>query len=206
MPLRVDQRHKDADDHRTVNGEAAIPNTQHGAPVQRTVRFAVEVQIKEHIINAGADDAAGHGPEHHVHDVVLRQSVVLGLLHTEIQPRQHGKCQNDPVPVDPVADMDGHRVNVQFPIPEQAGEADGHVFHCGQCIHNRFFLSPTEPPPHCICFRAREPTGLFLRSPAYCLGTMRLRTMCSAVTFVFRNAAMSSAVMESNTSGKRSGS
>ena len=45
--------------------------------------------------------------------------------------------------------MDGHRVNVQFPIPEQAGEADGHVF---QCAHNRFFLSAAKSLPRRICF------------------------------------------------------
>ena len=204
MALCVGQCHQYACDHRAVNSQSAVPDPEHGAPIQAAVRIPVKVQIEQNIIEPGTDDAARHRPEHHVHNVVLSQAIVFGLLHAEIQPRQHGKCQNDPVPVDPVADMDGHRVNVQFPIPEQAGEADGHVF---QCAHNRFFLSAAKSFPRRIYVFCKRPNGPFRLFPkTYCFGTIRLRTIRSAVTLVFRNAATSSGVMDSNTSGKRRGS
>ena len=204
MALCVGQCHQYACDHRAVNSQSAVPDPEHGTPIQAAVRIPVKVQIEQNIIEPGTDDAARHRPEHHVHNVVLSQAIVFGLLHAEIQPRQHGKCQNDPVPVDPVADMDGHRVNVQFPIPEQAGEADGHVF---QCAHNRFFLSAAKSLPRRIYVFCKRPNGPFRLFPkTYCFGTIRLRTIRSAVTLVFRNAATSSGVMDSNTSGKRRGS
>ena len=202
MALRVDQRHDHAHDHRTVNGKAAVPDPHHGAPVQAAVRLAVKIQIKEDIVQPGTDDAAGHRPEHHVHHIVFGQAVMLGLLHAQVQSRQHGDSQNNPVPVDSVAHMNGHRVNVQLPVPKQAREADGHIFHCD---HNRFFLSAAGAFPRCICFRARE--AAFLGFPQrQVFGTMRLTAIRSGVTLAFRNDATSSGVMESNTSGNLKGS
>ena len=79
---------------------------------------------------------------------------MLGLLHAQVQPRQHGHGQNDPVPVDAMAHMDGHRIDVQLPVSKEAGEADRHVFHCD---HNRFFLSAAGivPPDMFSCKRLR---------------------------------------------------
>ena len=153
MALRVNQRHNDAYNHRAVNGQPAVPDPSHSRPVQAAVRSAVEIQIEQHIVEPGADDAAGQRPEHHIHYIVLRQAVVFGLLHAEVQPRQHGDGQNNPVPVDSVADMDGHRVNVQFPVPKQAGKADGHIFHCA---HSRYFLSAAGTSARRICYCKRR--------------------------------------------------
>ena len=119
-------------DDGAVDGDAAIPDGDDPAPVQGSAGVPVEVQIKEDIVNTGPQNAAGHRPEHEVQHVVLRQAIALGLLHAQQQARQKGQGQNDAVPVDAVAHMDGHGVRVKRPVPEEAGEADGHVFQRGQ--------------------------------------------------------------------------
>ena len=119
-------------DDGAVDSDAAVPDGDDPAPVQGAIGVPVEVQIEDDIIDAGAQDAAGHCPENEVQHVVLRQAVALGLLHAQQQSRQKAQGQDDAVPVDPVADVNGDGVRVELPVPEEAGEADGHVFQRGQ--------------------------------------------------------------------------
>ena len=123
----VEEGHQHTGDDRAVDGKPAVPNGNHLAPVEAAVGVAVQVQVEDHVVQPGADDAAGHRPEHHVQHIVLREPVTLGLLHAQQQSRQHGDGQNDAVPVDPVADVDGDGVRIELPIPKEAREADGHV-------------------------------------------------------------------------------
>ena len=83
-----------------------------------------------------------------------------------------------------MADMDGDRVGIEGPVPEQAGKADGHILS---------MLSNGVPP-------------LSLSWIQFSLGTISLSTARSAVRLRRRKAATSSLVMESNTWGKRKGS
>ena len=133
-----DQGHNDAGDDSAVDGQPPIPNSDDPSPVQASVSGSVQVQVKDHVVNAGPQDAAGHRPQHEVQHVVLRQAEALGPLHAQKQARQHTEGQNDPIPVDAMADMDGDGVGVEFPVAEQAGKADGHILQSAQ---NRFFLS-----------------------------------------------------------------
>ena len=58
-----------------------------------------------------------------------------------------------------------------------------------------------------ICFLARDCATVSFHFPErQAFGTMRLTAIRSGVTFAFKNAAMSSGVMESNTSGNLKGS
>ena len=171
----VNQRHQDAYNNGTVNGQAAVPDGNDTAPVQAAVGISEQVQIENHIVDAGAHNTAGHGPQNHIQHIVLRQAEALGLLHTKKQARQHADGQNDAVPVDTVSNVDGNRVRVEFPVAEQPREADGHIFQSGQ---NRFLP--------------------FSWGQAF-LGTISLRTARSSRRFSRRKARMSSLVMESKT-------
>ena len=137
----VTKGHDDAHNDRTVNGKAAVPHGHDLSPVQTTVRRAVQVQVEKHIVDAGADDARGHRPEHHVQHVVLREAKALGLLHAKQQTCQHGHRQDDAVPVHAMADVEGDGIDVAFPVAEQAGKADGHITQSLQFGLHPFFLS-----------------------------------------------------------------
>ena len=127
-----EEGHQGPGDDGAVNGDAAVPDGDGPAPVQSAGVVPVEVQVEKDVIDPGAQDAAGHRPEHEVQHMVLRQAVALGLPHAQQQPRQEAQGQDDTVPVDAVAHMDGDGVRIEFPIPEEAGEADGHGFQRGQ--------------------------------------------------------------------------
>ena len=134
----VEEHHQHRGDDRAVYGDAAVPHSDDAAPIQSAAPIAVQVQVEDHVVQPGAHDAAGHRPEHQIQNIVLRQPIALGLLHGEGQPRQQSHGQDDPIPVDPVADVDGDGIGVPLPIAEKPGKADGHVCHC---VQSRFFLS-----------------------------------------------------------------
>ena len=119
-------------DHGAVDGDAAVPDGGDPAPVQGAGGVPVEVQVEDDVVDPGAQDAAGHRPEHEVQHMVLGEAVALGLLHAKQHPRQKAQGQDDAVPVDAVADVEGDGVRVEFPVPEEAREADGHVLQGGQ--------------------------------------------------------------------------
>ena len=160
-----EEGHQRPGDDGAVDGDAAVPDGDNPAPVQSAGGIPVEVQIEKDVIDPGAQDAAGHRPEDEVQHVVLRQAVALGLLHAQQQPRQEAQGQDDAVPVDAMADVDGHGIRVELPVPEEAGEADGHIFEGGQfrCGHikppwERFPTGPTGTP-------SRSPGGSGARLP-----------------------------------------
>ena len=64
----------------------------------------------------------------------------LACFVQSIQPRQHGDGQNDAVPVNSVADVNGHRIGIQLPVPKQPREADRHIFQCAHSRIHPFFL------------------------------------------------------------------
>ena len=132
-----DEGHQGPGDDGAVDGDAAVPDGDDPAPVQSPGGVSVEVQVEKDVIDAGTQDAAGHRPENEVQHVVLRQAIALGLTHAQQQPRQETEGQDDAVPVDPVAHVDGDGVRVEFPAPEETWEANGHVFQRGQfrCGH-----------------------------------------------------------------------
>ena len=134
----IQDRHHKAHDNGAVNGQAAVPNGDHAAPIQTAVRCAVQVQVKKDIVQPGTDDAGRHRPQHHVQHVVLRQAEALGLLHAKQQARQHSQGQDDAIPIYTVADVDGDGVDVALPVAEQAGKADGHIT---QSCQLGYFLS-----------------------------------------------------------------
>ena len=144
MAPGVEEQHDDAGNDGAVDGQAAVPQAHHGAPVQTAVRLAVEIQVEQDIVDAGADDAAGDGPQDQIHHVVLADAEVLGLAQGQSQARQHGAGQDDTVPVDAVADVDGDHIRVKGPVPEQAGETDGHIFECVQNTSSFLVMIPSE--------------------------------------------------------------
>ncbi|MPM64878.1 hypothetical protein SDC9_111769 [bioreactor metagenome] len=141
--LAVNKRNQNPHDHRAVHGDSAVPYGQHPTPVQTAVRVAVQVQIEDHIINTGADDAQRRGPEDHIDHVVLRQTKPLGLLHAEIQSGQQTQSQNNTVPVNAMPDVDGNGVRVNLEPAEQPRKPDGHIAECFQISQIRNFLSPS---------------------------------------------------------------
>ena len=52
---------------------------------------------------------------------------MLGHAAAQQDSNQQRNRQNDAVPVNAVADVNGHGVRVDLPIPEEAGKADGHI-------------------------------------------------------------------------------
>ena len=123
----VEEGQQGPGDHRAVDSKASVPDGDHAAPVQAALRRAVEIQVKDDVVDPGAQHAAGHAPEDHVQHMVLLQAEAPRLLHAQQQAHEHGKCQNDPIPVDPVADMQGDGIGVELPASEEAGKADGHI-------------------------------------------------------------------------------
>ena len=132
FPAGEEEGHQRPGDDGAVDGDAPVPDGHDPAPVQAAGLVPVEVQVEDDVVDTGPQDAAGHRPEDEVQHVVLRQAVALGLLHAQQKPRQEAQSQDDAVPVDAVADVKGHGVQVELPVPEEAGEADGHVFQRGQ--------------------------------------------------------------------------
>ena len=180
----IEECHNGTGNDGAINGHTAVPDSDHAVPLQGTGLSApIQIQIEQHIVNTGTDDTAGDTPQHQIHHMVFFQTVTLGLLHSEVHTGQHGHGQNDAVPVNAIAHINGDGIGIELPVREQSGELDGHVCHCFQ---GRFFLS----------FSSNQSS----------LGRISERTEFSSVIFSLRNAATSSMVMESNTWGKRNGS
>ena len=135
LPFAEEDQHDKGRDHRPVDGHAAVPDPQHGGVIQRAVGAAVAIQIEDHIVQPGPDDAQGDLPDHHVVYVVRRDAVPLPLTAAEQHRQQQAQADDDSVPVDPVANVDGHRVRIDLPVPEEAGKADGHI---ASRVHGRF--------------------------------------------------------------------
>ena len=120
-----------ARDDAAIDGKAAIPDAVGRGPVDRPVAAAEQVEVKEHIVEPRADDGKRNGPQHHIDDVVLGQAVFRCLLHAEVKPQQHTGGDDDAVPVDAVANVDGLGRRGELPVAEKTGKADGYVgkFH-----------------------------------------------------------------------------
>ena len=127
LDLAEDHQHEKGHDHRPVDGQSPVPDPQHGHPVQSAVGPPVQVQIEDDVVDPGADDAQGQLPDDQVVDVVLGEAVSLGLAAAEQHRQQQARHNDDAVPVDPVSPVDGHRVRVELPVPEETGKADGHI-------------------------------------------------------------------------------
>ena len=132
LPAGKQDGNNNAHNDGTVNGDSSIPDSDHTSPIHSPLCRAVKVQIKEDVINAGTKDTTGHCNERHVHHMVLRKSVMLRLLHGKKQSRQHGYSQNNSVPIDTMAYINGYRVQLKFPVPKKARKTHGHIFHCCQ--------------------------------------------------------------------------
>ena len=114
-------------DDRAVDGKAAVPDGDHAPPVQAAVGPAVEVQIEDDVVDPGAQHAAGHPPEDHVQHMVLLEAEALRLPHAQQQAHKHGKGQNDTVPIDAMADVQGDGIGVELPALKETGKADRHI-------------------------------------------------------------------------------
>ena len=138
--------HHHAHDHhgddRAVDGQTAVPDGHGPAPVEGAIGILIEIQVEDHVVEPGAQDAEGDAPEHRVQHVVLLQTVLLPPAHTERQRKQQACGDEDAVPVDAVAHVDGLGRGRKCPIPEEAGETDGTVRH--DSFQNRV-------PPFCRC-------------------------------------------------------
>ena len=110
-----------------VDGKTAVPNAEHFHEVERAVRIAVEIQIENDVVDAGANDAGGDRPEDHVDHIVARQAEFGRLAHAEPETCQHAGGKQHAVPVDAVADVKKLAGSGELPVPEKTGEADGSI-------------------------------------------------------------------------------
>ena len=127
LAAAVEEGHEEDGDDGAVDGEAAVPDGDDAAPVEAAVGIPEAVQVEEDIVGPGTQDAEGHAHEDQVQQVILLDAVMLGLPQAEEHAEEHAQAQNDAVPVDAVADVEGHGVGGEFPVPKEAGEADGGV-------------------------------------------------------------------------------
>ena len=187
----VDQQHKEAHNDRPVNGKASVPNGYHFSPIKAAVRIAVEIQVEQNIVQSCANDAKGDLPDNHVIDIVLGKAIVLGPPAAKQHRQDQAQGNDDTIPVDAIADINGHRRRVKLPVPKQARKTNGHI---ASCVHTKgsssgkFFVLQGRCAPSSVPSLA---------------GQITERAACSSVISSRRKASTSALVTESKISGKR---
>ena len=138
------QSQNDHGDDRAVNGQAPVPKGDGAAEVKGAVSPFEIIQVKQHIVDPRPDDAHGNAPEQAVIEVILADAVLFALLHSQQHGQQQTRGNEDAVPVDPVADVNGLGAGGKGPVAEKSREADGAVGHDkGIHIHT---ITPSDKP------------------------------------------------------------
>ena len=90
-------------------------------------------EIEQNIVQPGPHDGRGDAPQQPVDEVILPDAVFGALAHTPPQGYQHAQGDEDAVPIDAVADVDGLGADGDGPVAKKPREADGAV---GHDLHN----------------------------------------------------------------------
>ena len=174
LPFAVEERHEEDRDDGAVDGKPPVPDGDDAAvraPVEASVGVSEPVQVEEHVIGPGPQDADGHAHQHEIQQVVLPDAVVPGLLQAQQHAEEQAQPQNDAIPVDAVTNVQRYGVGGELPVPEKAGKADRGV---------------------CQDVSIRDGHALFPSFPCCSPGRIRERAMRSSLTFSRRNARISS--------------
>ena len=103
-------------DHRTVDGDAAVPDIQHGDGV-----LPVAVPGESTVVDSGADNGQGRDPQHAIQQIILAQSRIVaasaGIQHRQQQP------QGDDQPV--IMNLQGPQGKASSRIQLQAQKGKG---------------------------------------------------------------------------------
>ena len=102
-----DNGHDDHSDDAAVDGQAAVPDGDGLGPAEPVLVVLELAEIEQNVIDPRADDAAGNAPQQPVDQVILADAVFRALAHAPPQGHQHAQGDEDAVPVDAVADVDG---------------------------------------------------------------------------------------------------
>lgn len=111
----------DAHDNAAVDGKSPVPD---GKDLPRIGQIVV--QVEEHIVEPGPDDAAGDDPQHQVKKVVGLDAEVPGIAGAVDHGQNEAKGDNDPVIVYVQAEKAETAGRIEAEVP-QHGEADGGI-------------------------------------------------------------------------------
>jgi len=120
-------------DDAAVNGQAAVPDGDGLGPAEMALMVLELTEIEQNIVQPGPHDGRGDAPQQPVDEVILPDAVFGALAHTPPQGYQHAQGDEDAVPIDAVADVDGLGADGDGPVAKKPREADGAV---GHDLHN----------------------------------------------------------------------
>ena len=125
--------HNHHGDDAAVNGQAAVPDGDGLGPAEMALMVLELAEIKQNIVQPGPHDGRGDAPQQPVDEVILPDAVFGALAHTPPQGYQHTQGDENAVPIDAVADVDGPGADGDGPVAKKPREADGAV---GHDLHN----------------------------------------------------------------------